>query len=127
MGMMAYPNRRAVSVAIHVHVTTRSPGYNIRSLIFLIRAGLPKERYTHHDYIRFEFPDLRGQELAFMDMIEAGVVDPTKVVRTALQNAASIAGLLITTEAVITELPEKDKDKMPPGGPGGHGGGGDMY
>ena len=56
-------------------------------------------------------------------MIDAGVVDPTKVVRTALQNAASIAGLLITTEAVVTELPEKDK--MPPGGPGGHGG--EMY
>jgi chaperonin GroEL len=67
-----------------------------------------------------------ADKLAFMDMIEAGVVDPTKVVRTALQNAASIAGLLITTEAVITELPEKEKDKMPSGGPGGHGGG-DMY
>ncbi len=68
-----------------------------------------------------------ADKLAFMDMIEAGIVDPTKVVRTALQNAASIAGLLITTEAVVTELPEKDKDRMPPGGPGGHGGGGDMY
>ena len=41
------------------------------------------------------------------DMLEAGIIDPTKVVRTALQNAASIAGLLLTTEAVVTELPEK--------------------
>jgi chaperonin GroEL len=41
------------------------------------------------------------------DMLEAGIIDPTKVVRTALQNAASIAGLLLTTEAVITELPEQ--------------------
>ena len=56
--------------------------------------------------------------LEYVDMVEAGVIDPTKVVRTALQNAASISGLLITTEALITELPEKDK----PAGGGGHGG-----
>ena len=55
-------------------------------------------------------------------MLEAGIIDPTKVVRTALQNAASIASLLITTEALITDLPEKKEDKMP-AGPGGHGGG----
>mgnify|MGYP001613524513 FL=1 len=57
----------------------------------------------------------------FADMFEAGVIDPTKVVRTALQNASSIASLLLTTEAIITELPEKEKDKAPM--PGGHGGG----
>jgi len=67
-----------------------------------------------------------ADKLEFMDMIDAGVVDPTKVVRTALQNAASIAGLLITTEAVVTELPDKEKNAMPAGGPGGHGGG-EMY
>ena len=55
-------------------------------------------------------------------MFTAGIIDPTKVVRTALQNAASIASLLITSEALITELPEKEKEKMPAGG-GGHGGG----
>ncbi len=60
----------------------------------------------------------------FTDMFEAGIIDPTKVVRTALQNASSIASLLITTEAIVTEIPEKEKDKMP--SPGGHGGG-DMY
>jgi len=63
----------------------------------------------------------------YMDMIEAGIIDPTKVTRTALQNAASIAGLMITTECVITDKPEDDK-KMGgmPGGMGGMGGG-DMY
>ncbi|MEK6567605.1 MAG: chaperonin GroEL [Candidatus Omnitrophota bacterium] len=66
----------------------------------------------------------------YVDMISAGVMDPTKVTRTALQNAASIAALLLTTEAIIADLPEKDKQGMPPmpGGPGGgYGGGGDMY
>jgi chaperonin GroEL len=60
----------------------------------------------------------------YEDLVKAGVVDPKKVTRTALQNAASIAGLLLTTECLITEIPEKEK-KAPM--PGGHGGGmGDM-
>jgi chaperonin GroEL len=58
----------------------------------------------------------------FEDLVKAGVVDPTKVTRTALQNAASIAGLLLTTECMITDLPEKSS--APAGGGGGHGGGG---
>jgi chaperonin GroEL len=60
----------------------------------------------------------------FVDMIKAGIIDPTKVVRLALQDAASVAGLLITTEAMIAERPEK-KDAapaMPGGGMGGMGG-----
>jgi chaperonin GroEL len=53
----------------------------------------------------------------FENLTEAGVIDPTKVVRSALQNAASIAGLMLTTEAVVAEIPEKKKDPgMPPGG-----------
>ena len=60
----------------------------------------------------------------YEDLVKAGVVDPKKVTRTALQNAASIAGLLLTTEALITEIPEK-KEK-PAGGPGHGGMGGDM-
>jgi chaperonin GroEL len=56
----------------------------------------------------------------YQDLVEAGVVDPTKVTRTALQNAASISALLLTTEALVTELPEKEKPA--PGGPGGMGG-----
>jgi len=59
----------------------------------------------------------------YVDLVKAGVVDPTKVTRSALQNAASISGLLLTTECVVTELPEKEKaPAMPPGGMGGMGG-----
>ena len=58
------------------------------------------------------------------DMFEAGVIDPTKVARTALENAASIASLLITTEVVIADKPEKESAPAMPGGmPGGMGGG----
>ena len=60
------------------------------------------------------------------DMLEKGIIDPTKVTRSALQNAASIAGLLMTTEALVTELPEKDAAPMMPGG-GGMGGMEGMY
>jgi chaperonin GroEL len=53
----------------------------------------------------------------FENLTEAGVIDPTKVVRSALQNASSIAGLMLTTEAIVAEIPEKKKDAgMPPGG-----------
>jgi len=55
----------------------------------------------------------------YEDLVKAGVVDPKKVTRTALQNAASIAGLLLTTECLVTEIPEKEKAPA-----GGHGGGG---
>jgi chaperonin GroEL len=57
------------------------------------------------------------------DLVEAGVIDPAKVTRTALQNAASIAGLMLTTEAMVSELPEDDKAPAMPGGMGGMGGG----
>ena len=62
----------------------------------------------------------------YQDFIENGIVDPTKVVRVALQNAASVAGLLITTEAMITDRPKKDAGPSMPGGGGGMGGMGDM-
>ncbi len=61
--------------------------------------------------INFGF-DAQAEE--YTDMVKAGIIDPTKVVRTALQDAASVAGLLITTEAMVAEIPEEDK-----GGPGG--------
>jgi len=65
-----------------------------------------------------------AQTEAFADLVGDGVIDPTKVVRTALQNAASIASLLLTTEALVSEIPEKEeKTPMPPGG----GMGGGMY
>ena len=62
-----------------------------------------------------------AQTEQYVDMVEDGIVDPTKVVRTALQNAASVAGLLIMTESMIAETP-KDKATMPMGGGGGMGG-----
>lgn len=61
---------------------------------------------------------------SFTDLVKIGVIDPAKVTRCALQNAASIAGLMLTTETLVTDIPEK-KEKMPPMPPGG--GYGDMY
>jgi len=58
----------------------------------------------------------------YEDLVKGGILDPTKVVRIALQNAASIAGLLLTTEGLVSDIPEDDKMKMPPMPPGG-----DMY
>lgn len=59
----------------------------------------------------------------YVDMIEAGIVDPTKVTRSALQNAASIAAMILTTETIVADLPEKNAPAMPPmGGMGGMGG-----
>jgi len=66
-----------------------------------------------------------AQAEKFVDMVDAGIIDPTKVARNALINAASIAGLMLTTEAMINEVKEDEKMKMPPGGGGG--GMGDMY
>src|SRR6186997_192265 len=64
---------------------------------------------------------LDAQTEQFVDMFEKGIVDPAKVVRTALQDAASVAGLLVTTEAMVAELPKEPAPAMPPGG--GMGGG----
>ena len=62
----------------------------------------------------------------FGDMVEMGILDPTKVTRSALQNAASIAGLMITTEAMVAELPKDDAPMAPGGDMGGMGGMGMM-
>ena len=61
----------------------------------------------------------------YEDLVKAGVIDPAKVVRSALQNSSSIASLLLTTEALISEIPEEKKEAA--GGPGGPGGMGGMY
>jgi len=66
-----------------------------------------------------------AQKETYVDMLEAGIIDPAKVVRAALQDAASVAGLLVTTEAMVAELP-KDKPAMPMGGGGGGMGGMDF-
>jgi chaperonin GroEL len=66
-----------------------------------------------------------AQSEIYGDLVEAGVIDPTKVTRTALQNAASIASLMLTTEALVSEIPEKEEKHMGPPPGGGMGGG--MY
>ncbi|HUN53473.1 MAG TPA: TCP-1/cpn60 chaperonin family protein, partial [Candidatus Sulfotelmatobacter sp.] len=72
--------------------------------------------------VKFGYDAQTGE---YVDMVKAGIIDPTKVVRTALQDAASVAGLLITTEAMVAERPEK-KDAMPAMPPGGGMGGMDF-
>ena len=67
-----------------------------------------------------------AQSEEYVDMLSAGIVDPAKVVRVALQDAASIAGLLITTEAMVAEAPKRDGGAAMPGGGGGMGGMGGM-
>ncbi|QRM33786.1 chaperonin GroEL [Microvirga sp. VF16] len=64
--------------------------------------------------------DAQAEE--FVDLVQAGIVDPAKVVRTALQDASSVAGLLVTTEAMVAELPKKEAAPAMPGGMGGMGG-----
>ncbi|MCK4532310.1 chaperonin GroEL [bacterium] len=71
---------------------------------------------------------LNAETGEYVDMIKTGIVDPAKVIRTALENAASIVSLLLTTEVLITDIPEKEKPAMPPMPPGGGMGGmGGMY
>ena len=60
----------------------------------------------------------------YVNMFQAGIIDPTKVTRSAIQNSSSIASLLLTTEAMVTEIPKPEKDAAPAGGPGGYP---DMY
>jgi chaperonin GroEL len=67
-----------------------------------------------------------AQNDQYVNMFKAGIVDPVKVVRTALQDAASVAGLIITTEAMIAERPKKESAGAPGGMGGGMGGMGDM-
>ena len=62
------------------------------------------------------FYGFNAQTMEHMDLVKAGVVDPTKVVCHALQNAASVSGLLLTTEALVSELPEDDGPHAPGGG-----------
>jgi len=71
------------------------------------------------DQYAFGFDAQSGE---YGNLVSKGIIDPTKVVRTALQDAASVAGLLITTEAMVAEVPKKQAPAMPPGGGGGMGG-----
>lgn len=111
--------------ATGVDIIRRSIEEPIRQLAF--NAGLEGsvivEKLKHEKDANIGY-DINKDD--YVDMFESGVIDPTKVTRSALQNAASIAALLLTTEALITDLPEKDKTPMMPPMPGGGMGGG-MY
>ena len=89
--------------------------------------GIPPVGYKPYPGGHFLSYDMRTGK--FEDLVKAGVIDPTKVTRTALQNAGSIAGLMLTTEALVAELKEDEKKGAAAGGgPGGPGGGmGGMY
>jgi len=84
-----------------------------------VEGSIVVERVRNDKNVNFGY---NAQSDVYEDLVEAGVIDPTKVVRSALQNAASIAGLLLTTESVVVEVPEEDKAPAMPGGAGGMGG-----
>lgn len=88
-------------------------------------AGMEGSVVVQHILNQKDSVGLNVETGQYEDLVKAGVIDPTKVARTALQNAASVAALLLTTEALVTEIPEKEK--TPPMPPGGGYGGGDMY
>jgi len=92
-----------------------------------IDGGVAVRRVLGEDAYEFGY-DAEAQE--FCNLVEHGIVDPTKVIRTALENAVSVAGIILTTECLITEVPKKKKKAGPPAGgpPGapGMGGMGDM-
>lgn len=84
-----------------------------------IEGSIVVEKVKHAKDVNFGF-DANQEE--YVDMMKVGIIDPTKVTRTALQNAASVAALMLTTSVMVTEIPEEEKaPKMPPGM------GGDMY
>ena len=106
-------------------------GESERSFFTLLLLGLSTGavygRFRSKNELLREADQTQGfnaQTDTYENLVQAGVIDPTKVVRTALQDAASVAGLLITTEAAVSEVPE-DKPAMPMGG-GGMGGMGGM-
>ncbi|NBB14176.1 chaperonin GroEL [Caulobacter sp. SLTY] len=88
-----------------------------------VEGSIVVGRILESDSATFGF---NAQTEEYVDLVQDGVIDPAKVVRTALQDAASVAGLLITTEAAIVEAPKKASGGAPGGMPGGMGGMGDM-
>jgi chaperonin GroEL len=81
-----------------------------------IEGSVVVEKVKHAKEVNFGF-DADKEE--YVDMMKAGIIDPTKVTRTALQNAASVAALMLTTSVMVTEIPEEEKTPKMPGGMGG--------
>ncbi len=91
-----------------------------------VESSVVVDKVKQSDKPNFGFD---AQKEEYVDMLQAGIIDPTKVTRSALQNASSVASLMLTTEVMITELPEEKPAMGMPGGgmPGGMGGMGGMY
>jgi chaperonin GroEL len=102
---------------IGVNVVKRSCEEPLRQIVGNagFEGAIAVEKILNHDNLNFGF---NAETAVYEDLVAAGVIDPTKVVRTALQNASSIAALMLTTEALVAEIPEKKREPMP----GGHGG-----
>ncbi len=101
-------------------IIRRSISEPLRQLVF--NAGVEGAIVVEKVRSQGETEGFDVQSLEYVDMFEAGIVDPAKVTRTALQNAASIAGLLITTEAMVAEIPEPEENEGAGAGAGGMGG-----
>ena len=104
---------------VGVNIVRRALEQPLRTLC--ANAGLEGSVIVEQVKKEKKFTGFDVDQEKFVDMFEAGIIDPTKVGRTALQNAASVASLLLTTEALVTEIPEKKKASAGPPG-GGYGG-----
>jgi chaperonin GroEL len=102
---------------IGVNIVKRAAEEPLRQIVLNsgTEGAIVVEKVRNHENPNFGY---NAATDAYEDLVVSGVIDPTKVTRTALQNAASIASLMLTTEAMIAEIPEK---KSAPAGPGGHG------
>ena len=110
---------------VGVNIVKRALEEPLRQIV--ANAGVEASVVANEVKGRKETEGFDAYKEEYVDMIEAGIIDPTKVARTALQNAASVAGLLLTTEAMVAELPKDEKaPAMPGGGMGGMGGMDDM-
>jgi chaperonin GroEL len=104
---------------IGVNIVRRAIEEPLRQIVN--NAGLEGSVVVEHVKKEKKAVGFNADTEEYVDMFEAGIIDPTKVSRSALQNAASVAGLLLTTEALITEIPERKKAAPMPGGGGGYG------
>ncbi|ATN75014.1 chaperonin GroEL [Coxiella burnetii] len=111
---------------VGVEIARRAMAYPLSQIVKNtgVQAAVVADKVLNHKDVNYGYNAATGE---YGDMIEMGILDPTKVTRTALQNAASIAGLMITTECMVTEAPKKKEESMPGGGDmGGMGGMGGM-
>lgn len=100
---------------VGVEIARRAMAYPLSQIVKNTgeQAAVVADRVLNHKDINYGYNASTGE---YGDMIEMGILDPTKVARTALQNAASIASLMITTECMVTEAPKKKEEPMSGGG-----------